>query len=959
MFNRYPIQLTGMADQNLEWNGLPLRLSGNFVMSPTNIPYLLQTEIHEYIAFIAERALVSKHSAMASLQRARQHYELVNSTYHTRLRNYETVCREFGSSMRELSNVIAEQTAAQEAVHDAGSTVQEAQERVDNLCEIEVCNDICVPGTVCGECTTSLSSTAQGICEASCMLTRYVDIPVDFESYECWKWIDDLDCRYVCYCPATSYCVAGQECREVTVYRRLYCFTVIYETTAVMYDGTCLELCDTDVAIASAVEQCCTYSECSDRVPNSACTQLNNECQMARDVAYAQLSTAEASLYEPLERLDTARQRVSQAQVNVVRLRSEKNTAEQLNQSRMALTTSQNSLSFTEMNYQALVQELNQSLIFADIISETTEHVVQVNGVQFTTTVVTESPSAIPLLVNYTFPHLATSHLEEIIVNFQYTNASLMRGAIDLTGAAITLVSNRKRRQAENSTGTAEREEADRNALYYGKNCINIKSIKEYLNQLVKSLETISNVSATSKDAVMSNAMALANLSAESMNINVTSAVNLTYLEMEFGATVNMTELMSGQEETSAVTSLLNDLEELTLQLANSIGENSFSEWQLKMEDLHNQTESAAGHFCFGFSDCLVTVGEVTGNLLRLTPLPEATELLVKLQEAENDLLDLALQTNLTIDEAVSKTDKILNILEEFSQLNYWCASVPNITVQPEERVTTVENNTITLTCEAESLVPVNYKWKKGSTDVPDSNSNTLVIENIAFSDSDNYTCIATNHIGSVTSANASVEVQELPAFFLQPDHQDIYLRDQNGAQFKCNATGIPYPGFRWYYRPHNATEFTVVPEEDENEYTIPNTIPEHEGVYYCEAYNEQGAVQSRQVNLTVLGTTVAQLAQYLTFTIDAVTNDSFDDVIDEASNFTVGSDSPEDTLIKHLIIVVSDMLDLHRTTIENVTIITLDDTTLSVTMGLYSYNIVIPIATSCLLVQKQEVNGK
>ena len=293
---------------------------------------------------------------------------------------------------------------------------------MDNLCEIEVCNDICVPGTVCGECTTSLSSTAQAVCQVPCMLTRYVDIPVDFESYECWKWINDLECRYICYCPATSYCVAGQECQRVRVYRRLYCFTVIYETTVVMYEGTCLEL------------------------------------------------------YEPLERLDTARQRVSQAQVNVVCLRSEKNTAEQLlNQSRMALTASQSSLSFTEMNYQALVQELNQSLIFANIISETTEHVVQVNSVQVTMTVVTESPNTIPLLVNYTFLHLATSHLEEIIVDFDYINASLMRGAIDLTGAAITLVSNRKRRQAENGTGTAEREEIDRNTLYYGENCINIK----------------------------------------------------------------------------------------------------------------------------------------------------------------------------------------------------------------------------------------------------------------------------------------------------------------------------------------------------------------------------------------------------------------------------------------------------------------------------------------------------
>ena len=263
-----------------------------------------------------------------------------------------------------------------------------------------------------------------------------------------------------------------------------------------------------------------------------------------------------------------------------------------------------------------------------------------------------------------------------------------------------------------------------------------------------------------------------------------------------------MTELMSG--ETSAVTSLLNDLEELTLQPANSIRENSFSEWQLKMENLHNQTENAAGHFCFGLSDCLVTVGEVNGNLLRLTPLPEATELLVKLQEAENDLLDLVLQSNLTINEAIGKTYKIKIIIEEVLHLDYWCASVPNITVQPEERVTTVENNTVTLTCEAESFAPVNYKWKIGSTDVPDANSNTLVIENVKFSDADYYTCIATNHIGSVTSSNASVEAQEFPSLFLQPACQDIYLQVQNAAQFKCNATGVPNPGFRWYYRFHN-----------------------------------------------------------------------------------------------------------------------------------------------------------
>ena len=932
MFNKYPIQLTGIADQNSEWNGLPIKLVGEFVNN-TSMYHLLQTEICNYTTLLVERAHRSVGSANMTLQRARNQFESINNTYSTRLQEYEATCREYNEAMAELQNATAEQTALQEVVDLAEDILQEADEQINGICEIEVCDDICIPGTVCEECTAVISSTVQGLCQVPCEKAEYVQRFVGVRAYSCWDQRTIHRCVYVCICPFWFICFADRVCSYTSVSVHTTCYENIYETVLITYTGTCIGQCDTGIITTDVVEQCCVLSDCSNLVPNSTCTQLNDQCQMARDVAYAQLSTAEASLYEPLKQLDAARQRVLRVQVNVAWLRSEKIVTEQLvNQSRMIFEGSQNSVSLAEMNYQLLEQQL----IFEEGVIGTENCGVKINKLNFTETVVTDSPSNITVMVDYTFPQLGTSyhahHLENIVLDFENINSSLKRSARDLTNAAFNGLSRRKKKQTDYDT-TTEQRGIDRNAMYYGERCTDIKNLKDYVNELVVSLETIGNVSAASKDAVMSNAMALANLSAESMNVNVTGAVNTTYLEMEFGATVNMSELMSDQETMSAYTSLLNDLQNLTLQLAESIGENSFSEWQSKMEDLHNQTERAAGHFCFGFSDCLVTVGEVTRNLLYLTPLPEATQLLVKLQEAERDLLDLVLLSNLTINEAIDKTDKILNVLEEFSQLKYWCVSTPNITVQPDKRVTTVENNTITLTCEAESLAPVNYKWKKGSVVVPDANSNTLVIENITFSDADNYTCIATNHIGSVTSLNASVEVQELPSFFLEPDHQDIYLRDQNGAHFKCNATGVPNPGFRWYYMAQTKTEFTVVPGENENEYIIPNTIPEHEGVYYCEAYNEQGAVQSRQVNLTVLGTTVAQLAQYLTFNIDAITNDSFDDVIGEASASGSGSGdgsgivtTPQDILIKHLITVVSDMVDLRRTTIENVTITTLDE---------------------------------
>ena len=947
MSDRYPIELTGMADQNSEWNGLLIKLSGSFIMSQENIPYLLQKEIQNQVNFIANRTQISTRSVNITLQRARNRFELINNTYTTRLQDYEAICREYDEAMAELQNATAEQAAIQEAVDLAEGALQEAREQIDYVCVIEVCNDICIPGTVCEECNAVLSSTIQGTCQVPCEKTEYVPRFVSVRAYSCWDWRTVHRCVHVCYC-YFFICIFDRECSYRSVYVRTICYENVYETVPVTYTGTCIGQCDTGVMTTDVVEQCCVLSNCGSLVPNGTCMQLNNQCQMARDAAYAQLSGSEAALYGPLERLDAARQRVSNAQVNVARLRSEKNIAEQiLNESKIAFEASQNDVNLAEMNYELLIQQLF-------LLNIATENAVEIHKINFTAIAVTESPSVIPVLVNYSFPQLGMTYLEEeIILDFDddYINSSLKRRAIDLTNVAFGMLNRRKKRQTDNNTITEQRE-IDSGTIYYSERCTDIRNLQDYINELVISLQTIGNISSASKDAVMSNVMALANLSANNTNNNVTSysAVNFTHLEMEFGATINISEITSNEEET-AFTSLLNYLQNITLQLAGSIGENSFSEWQIKMEDLHNETESAAGHFCYGFSDCLVTVGEVTSNLLRLTPLPEAAELLFKLQEAESDFLDLALQPNLTIDEAIAKTDKVLNVLEEVSQLNYWCASIPNITVQPEERVTTMENNTVTLTCEAESLVPVNYKWKKGSVEVPDAKSSTLVIENIKFSDADNYTCIATNHIGSVTSANASVEVHEFPTFFLQPDHQDIYLRDQNGAHFKCNATGMPNPGFRWYYRPHTSREFITVSGEDGNEYIIPNTVPEDEGVYYCEAYNEQGAVQSRQVNLTVLGTTVAQLAQYFSFNINTITNGSLDNLIDETLNSGSGSgatgsemvNSPQNILIKHLNTVVGDLIDLNRTTIENVTVATLDNTSLSITMGLYSYNVSYP----------------
>ena len=74
--------------------------------------------------------------------------------------------------------------------------------------------------------------------------------------------------------------------------------------------------------------------------------------------------------------------------------------------------------------------------------------------------------------------------------------------------------------------------------------------------------------------------------------------------------------------------------------------------------------------------------------------------------------------------------------------------------------------------------------------------------------------------------------MHQLPAFFLELDNDDVYMSDSNGAVFQSNATGFPFPGFRWYFQQKGTIGYIQLPEEDENELVIPTPLPKDEGSY-------------------------------------------------------------------------------------------------------------------------------
>ena len=183
----------------------------------------------------------------------------------------------------------------------------------------------------------------------------------------------------------------------------------------------------------------------------------------------------------------------------------------------------------------------------------------------------------------------------------------------------------------------------------------------------------------------------------------------------------------------------------------------------------------------------------------------------------------IGLAQNINLQSALQKPNNFLNIINNTELNDYWCATPPVIIKQPALRINPRENTTASLSCKVLSDKYTSYKWKKNGIELPNQKNSTIIIKNVQLLDSGNYTCEVTNHVGTVESTAASVDVQQFPWFFLLPENVNAYIGDVNGARFTSNATGWPYPGFRWYFRSKHSKNFTQIPDEDENEYFIQN----------------------------------------------------------------------------------------------------------------------------------------
>ena len=919
IFGLYPTLLFGYVIQTNEWTQEPLTIIGHLQNGFIDI---LQEDTEMYFDLTISNYNERISNARLSLQAAQEQLDMIQVT---NMNNYLSLNRS-RNEYNDAVNVFlsANQTASdiQAMVDDADEELTDLRMRLDDLCTIKTCPEQCIPEVMCETCTTNVTVPILGICNTTCTRYREVNQIVEYIQVYRWGWFTVEICYYrtVCYF-WTCYTVI--QCYYATICKAYLAIEPVYVIVNETYTTTCEEPCQIGLATDTVESTCCASVGCDggadgnegNTVPDPACVNNNTVCEMSRDIIFDALETAEDNSAILLRQLQEANRNVSIANLRVMRAMARLTTSETLfEQSSRALDGAQRIYQITESAYQQVLSENSNIQEFINLMNSTNETVlIEILNVTFSITIITESPTSLPLDVSYHVPVLNYTSTTRIVVDFQRVELSVRNAAMSIVDNIF--LSNRLSRRSTRITRQAninDTETADSNQMYFEGKCSEIENLQEYIIVLNNSISSIAEMVISTMMNITTNEQVITDLTETSTELfSRPQSINTTTFAMDFNVTINSTTVEVGESETELeILDYLQNLGSLTGTVGEDVEVDSFRSWLLEMQDLHDRTDTAAGFECLGFSDCLNTIADATEELLIISPSSIADPLLEAFPSARQALLDIVQSMSITITDASQNLQTFYAIVGDFQLTSYYCAQPPVIIQQPPQRINPREGSMLQLSCSVSSDFSITYRWKRDEIELQNANMSILIIENIQLAESGNYTCEATNHIGTVETIEVSVEVQQPPEFFLEPSNIEVYFGDLNNATFQCNATGWPFPGFTWHFKSKNSTDnFTVIPNEVNNEYSVGFPKPEDEGFYFCSASNEQATIQSRIVELIVLEASAAQLSQRFTikFTLN-VNDNSLTDVNEEAINSTT----------QFFIEMIQDNVDLQSTTINN-----------------------------------------
>ena len=869
IFGSHPVHLTGTAPTDNPWNRLNLSIHGEMADS---FKQSIEDYIQNFINATATRVRRRQRNAEMVVQRARENLNSLASEYARREQALLLANTTYEEAVDQVDVANRSLQSAQRAFQTANTALQEAQNGLNAICNEEYCEDVSRCRQEAYTCYNDTNVSVSTTCTSFVNSFEYKEYVIYRTRIE-WRWI--TVCDDYCYTTCSNSCFrrCTYQCRGICAPVKIRYPVKIRERIRVLIKQT--TPC-TIQRFNGTVSGQCSRSVCQ-RYPNEECKQ---RCRSAQGQAIDQLQRSREEIAEPFRILNEARQSFSIAQSTLSRASVRRTSAQQMrDQIIPPYNSARTARTLSEQNYEQTVSQIQRELTVAELLDEemNLDNIFKLVNITFDVNLVTESPPRFPLLYMYEIPTSNQHFQKSILYDFSAPiGTNQRRVAEEILNSLFNLSyvgDNFQKRSVDHNIQKRQAEIVERepNVRDFQESCADLANIREYFDELHGSLQKLNDGIESEKEGISQARVRLMN-QMQPDPTRYDSIINCNALE-SFNATCNDESMTNGtqDEAVQAFNDLLKEFLQAATQLSETVGDTTFVEWQAAMEEIHEQTRSVAGYSCTGFVGCLEVSIEIVKKLLEdMTQTPELADLLNRVSVAEDELLKLGTAMNLTTPEAIKKLAPILQITQVDILSVFWCATPPNITVQPPSTVSVQSGENLVLNCSAESTISISYHWRRDGAPIPNSESSTLLIQNMRRVDSGNYTCVASNPVAVVTSLNASVIVYELPVFYLEPSSLAVYAGNESGALFACNATAWPYPGWRWYFRKIEDSSWTVVEGEITNELLIPNPQKVNEGWYTCDAYNSFASKRAQPVYLTILPVSVSRLGMQVEFEMNA-----------------------------------------------------------------------------------------
>jgi hypothetical protein len=175
-------------------------------------------------------------------------------------------------------------------------------------------------------------------------------------------------------------------------------------------------------------------------------------------------------------------------------------------------------------------------------------------------------------------------------------------------------------------------------------------------------------------------------------------------------------------------------------------------------------------------------------------------------------------------------------------------SAAPVFTLQPVNRGLYVGSN-VTFSVDISGTPTPTCQWQKNNINISGATAKSLTLNGLVLADSGStYRCIATNSLGSATSAAATLTVittSAAPAVILQPVSQSV--TSGSNVTFLVDFSGTPTPACQWQKNSVNISGATA------KSLTLnAASLADSGSTYRCVATNTAGSATSAVATLTV-----------------------------------------------------------------------------------------------------------